>query len=222
MIFFSEVACVSPSGSALQEFFSGSGRMHELFFFVRVCLQDIYFFKITPHRKMNNPIESYWIILIGPNCQFHSSDWLSTVLSDVRFRFECSARGYSTSAKKESSVFLFRSFESFLLIFKFSCVTRECLGKLAELLNDASLILNRSWPYLQICMLLFIFVLTFFVLWNSDPVRSVNKRESTTTRHVWRYGNHFILLTCQDIIHDSASFGFLAPLNVNLLAHIKA
>ena len=43
------------------------------------------------------------------------------------------------------------SFESFLLIFKFFSVTRECRGKLAELkLNDAALIFNRSCPYLQI------------------------------------------------------------------------
>ena len=46
MIFFSEVACVSPSGSVLQEFFF-SAVVVCTNFFVQVCLQDI-FFKIPP------------------------------------------------------------------------------------------------------------------------------------------------------------------------------
>ena len=59
MIFFSEVACVSPSGSVFQEKNFGSGRVHEFFSCTRSykCACWIFFSK-SPNPP--NPLEVKW------------------------------------------------------------------------------------------------------------------------------------------------------------------
>lgn len=73
--------------------------------------------------------------LIGWYLQIPQSDWLRAVLSDIRFGFENSARGYSSTLKSNRLQLLL---EGFLLIFKLlSSVSRECRGNFFELqLND--------------------------------------------------------------------------------------
>lgn len=110
------------------------------------CLFDSLQFSI-----LKKPIEGQDSKMIGPSGQIRSCDWLTAALSDVRFDSNA-AREVTQLAQERHKLFCYsKDFESILLIFKFFSVTRECLGKLAELtLNDAVLIFYRTCPYLQI------------------------------------------------------------------------
>ena len=89
-IYFFYVACVSPSGSVLQDIFFGSGRVHE-FFSCTFLLAEYFFFQNhpTPPQKLNGPS-----LMADHNSQSVGTPWGDRRTFQVCLNMKCHRKSY--------------------------------------------------------------------------------------------------------------------------------